>query len=65
LRSWKTALTGILSGSAYAFISAITTGVKPKDAIIGIALGLLGLVSKDYDKTNAPAPVETHKADSN
>jgi len=63
LRSWKTALIGILSGSAYTFISAISTGVKPKDAIISIGLALLGLVAKDYDKTNSPTPVETHKAE--
>ncbi len=51
MRNWKTTLVGALTGLGYAFLSAISTGVKPKDAAIAVGLAALGAVAKDHNVT--------------
>lgn len=62
MKSWKTTLAGIGMGVGYAFLSALSTGIKPKDAAISVGLALLGGLSKDYDKTNSQKPGETQNS---
>lgn len=62
MKNWKTTLLGILGGAAMMFgqmANARTAGGAPITAgnvLPGIAIAILGAVSKDYDKSNAPNP---------
>ena len=49
--SWKTTILGWVISGAYLFLTAISTGVKPKDAAIAVGIGLLGTLAKDHDVT--------------
>lgn len=51
MKNWKTTLIGIGSGLAYAFLSYLQAGLKPKDAAVAVGLALLGSVSKDSNVT--------------
>lgn len=61
MKSWKTTLAGLLFGGGYAFLSAMSTGLKPKDAALSVGIAIIGGLAKDYDKSNASHQVPTEK----
>ena len=72
MKSWKTSLVGVLGGLVLAFgpsvgarLSGDTTAPPITFQQYGAAVTLmaLGLLSKDYNKTNAPTPVQTQTAE--
>jgi hypothetical protein len=50
MSNWKTTLIGIVTGAAYLFLQGLSQGLKPKDAAIGVGLGLLGAFAKDHNQ---------------
>lgn len=51
LTSWKTTLIGLGIGCGNLFLSALATGIKPKDALISVGITVLGALSKDHNVT--------------
>lgn len=51
MKNWKTTLFGILTGAAYMFLQAMSGGLKPKDAALGVGIAVLGTVAKDHNVT--------------
>jgi hypothetical protein len=49
--NWKTTLFGWLTGAGYTFLAALQSGLKPKDAALGIGIGILGTLAKDFNVT--------------
>lgn len=72
MKSWKTSLAGLLGGLLITFgptVGARLQGdptappITSENYLPGITLLALGLLAKDSDKTNAPNPAPTHKAE--
>lgn len=51
MKNWKTTLFGILTGMGYMFLQAISGGMKPKDAVLGVGIAVLGSLAKDSNVT--------------
>jgi hypothetical protein len=51
MKSWKTTLTGFLTGAGYIFLAYLSGGVKPKDALLGTGLAVFGKVAADHGIT--------------
>jgi hypothetical protein len=51
MKNWKTTLIGLGFGVGILFVQAVTSGVKPKDALIAAGIAALGSVSKDFNVT--------------
>lgn len=60
LKNWKTTVAGWGIAAAYAFLSATSTGIKPKDAAVIAGLGLLGSLAKDKDVTGVGDDATRH-----
>lgn len=71
MKSWKTTLLGILSGILFNTATVIQDRQTNPNAppitfhntAPAIAFAILGVLSKDYDKSNSPNPVITQKVD--
>lgn len=71
MKSWKTTLMGLLAGLAVTVGGAVQARqVNPSAPPVtvgtilpGLAIAILGGLAKDYDKTNAPTPSDTKKAE--
>lgn len=48
INSWKTTLIGMLTGVGYLFLSAMQSGVKPRDAALAAGVAVLGALAKDH-----------------
>lgn len=67
MKSWKTTLAGILAGVSVMVGGAVQNRqanpsappVTLGNVLPAVALAILGGMSKDYDKTNAPVPAPT------
>ena len=52
MKNWKTTLAGIAAALVIALQPLVTLGeFKWYNVLLGVAVGLLGFVSKDFDKT--------------
>lgn len=50
-KNWRTTLIGLLTGGGYAFLSGLQSGLKPKDAALGVGVAILGAFAKDHNVT--------------
>lgn len=60
--SWKSSLIGLGSGLILAAVTYAQSQPQPGWYVIALALGALGRVIKDSDKSNAPVPGPAVKA---
>lgn len=56
--SWKTMLAGFVAGGANLYAN----GSTGKQIILSLAIAGLGLLTKDFDKSNAPNPIPIAQA---
>lgn len=60
--SWKTSVAGIVSGIAIVLIPVLQTGEVTLQRIsIAVAIAVLGLFSKDHDKSGDPQKPMVHE----
>lgn len=51
--NWKTSLFGVGAGA----LNMLANGASWKTVLVSVFMAAFGLVAKDYDKSNAPAPL--------
>ncbi len=62
MKNWKTTLTGLISAIAVSLIPVIQGhGFELESIAIGVALGVLGFIAKDYDTTGVGYSAEKLK----
>jgi len=52
-KSWKTTLLGLGFGAINLYLASLAGGIKPKDAAISTAFGLIGAAAKDWNVTHS------------
>lgn len=57
MKSWKTTVAGLAGAFINLLIAGLTSGVTLKDAALSAAIATLGILVKDFDKSNAPNPL--------
>lgn len=62
MKNWKTTLVGLAMGFINLLVAGLTSGITLKDAAISAAIATLGLLAKDFDKSNSPNPMKSAKS---
>lgn len=57
MKNWKTTAAGLAMAFLNLLIAGLTSGVTLKDAAISAAIATIGVLAKDFDKSNAPNPL--------
>lgn len=59
MKNWKTSLIGLGFGILNVVDAVVKGNVDTNTAIMSIGIATLGLLAKDYDKSNSSNPGET------